>query len=174
MMSSWTTRLMMPTVQLLTTTDLVVSYVKKSVTKLHAKPMAALREQRRGRVLLSLRETPVQPQQVPSEKWGWREKWFFTLVLALTHLVWPAAPLHTWWLNPAVSSLFHWFMTQSGPPLHLLKWARGNCESVLLSLPLSFPFFTTNPHLPCLFSLAISGLVQLCPFQNTHILIQGH
>lgn len=34
MMSSWTTRLMMPIVQLLTTTDLVVSYVKKSLTQL--------------------------------------------------------------------------------------------------------------------------------------------
>lgn len=36
MMSSCTIRLMIPTDQLFTTTDLVVSYVKKPVTKPHA------------------------------------------------------------------------------------------------------------------------------------------
>lgn len=44
MMSSCTIRLMMPTDQLFTTTDLVVSYVKKSVTKPHMnEPIAARR-----------------------------------------------------------------------------------------------------------------------------------
>lgn len=133
MMSSCTTRLMMPTDQLFTTTDLVVSYVKKSVTKPQIRePIAARRRVpesrylecgRKVQLLSSLRGRPWKAHFHHSLCGHW---WSVSL-----NIWWSALIAWLLWLHACA----HWFRpTTHTPPTPPFK----NVP------PLFLAFFTTK------------------------------